>query len=327
MSAAFRPIVPDDLLVELRLDGRAVAFLFADDEHEINELRASLLPQLPCGHHVVVNTAAADGDSKTGGRVWHSAPVLCQFLREWQHAATVLDVLELGSGTGACGLWCACGALRARRVVLTDGDEALLPLMTHNWRKHSHLICSEVSIESLRWGCRSEAALPKGSYDLLIGSDVIYDWDDHEALCVTLSSLMRRDVRRAPRAVFATMPRHRVAAPATIDGMGAAARGEPRREVLHSSGHVLREPSTSPSGLFTDQALVRFVRTAASHGLRVSPGGAAGVPAHRRGSAENPSTLAASDWPLGFAWTADEFRELHPFVMIIDLDLERRSSS
>ena len=315
MSAAFRPIVPDDLLVELRLDGRAEAFLFADDEHEINELRASLLTQLPCGC-VVVNTAALAAIQN-----WRALALcgLAQFLREWQHAATVLDVLELGSGTGACGLWCACGALRARRVVLTDGDEALLPLMTHNWRKHSHLICSEVSIESLRWGCRSEAALPKGSYDLLIGSDVIYDWDDHEALCVTLSSLMRRDVRRAPRAVFATMPRPRGRA-CHHRRHGRSGTRQPRRSSPQLRP-LLREPSTSPSASLPTRPRALCPRRATASGLAGRGGGIL----HRRGSAENPSTLAASDWPLGFAWTADEFRELHPFVMIIDLDLERRT--
>ena len=76
--------------------------------------------------------------ASVGGTVWPAAASLCAWLRE--HAADVAgaSVLELGSGTGACGLYAA--ALGARRVVLTDGREGLRPLQEDNIRRNAPLM-------------------------------------------------------------------------------------------------------------------------------------------------------------------------------------------
>lgn len=65
-----------------------------------------------------------------GAAVWPAALALAGWLRAHPHAAAGAAVLELGAGAGAPGLVCA--SLGARLVLLTDGDEDLLPLMKHN---------------------------------------------------------------------------------------------------------------------------------------------------------------------------------------------------
>ena len=69
-------------------------------------------------------------DTWLGTELWPAARALVAFLEERRTAlASAAQVLELGSGTGACGL--AAAALGARRVLLTD-KPVLLPLLSAN---------------------------------------------------------------------------------------------------------------------------------------------------------------------------------------------------
>ena len=153
-------------------------------------------------------------------------------------------------------------------MTLTDGDDNLLGLMECNLQRNRRVVpaSTRVTLERLEWSRAAADAgpLPAGPFDWVLGSDVVYDTAEHAALCATLARVLRRDARRACRAVLVTMPRHRVPPPTD-------AGGQPRRETLHASGRVLRHPSSSSSGLFTDAALAHFVAVAAAHGLRVSP--------------------------------------------------------
>ena len=240
------------LLSLLRSGTWHVEWAFCEDE---DELLASALPSLPGGEHLRLCTFRANGDSATGGRVWHSAPVLCRWLRE--HASSTVrsrDILELGSGTGACGLFAA--GLGASSVCLTDGMAALLPLLEHNAKLNQKSLLGAIQISALRWGaCAQGEPLPTGPFDLIIGSDVIYDASEHAALCITLRELIRRQRQRPPRIVLASMPRQ----PKPVDASG---------------------------GRFSEAALLGFEATAAAHGMRVAVPG--------RGAAGETRSLASS---------------------------------
>ena len=84
-------------------------------------------------------------------------------------------MLELGSGTGAVGLYAA--ALGASRVVLTDGGPpALLELLAANVDANRPLLpeaaCLEVA--QLQWGTDADR-LPAGPFAWVCGSDTTYD--------------------------------------------------------------------------------------------------------------------------------------------------------
>lgn len=90
------------------------------------------LPLLPGGHRLKLATA----DSVLGGNVWPSASALCQFLlHHHQHyhrpqleTKKNWDCVELGSGTGAVGLFAA--AALGCRVTLTEHCPPMTSVLT-----------------------------------------------------------------------------------------------------------------------------------------------------------------------------------------------------
>ena len=234
-----------ELVQLLRCNKRAVRYIFDEDADDV---MASQLPPLLDNKFLFLQTIPADGDKNTGGRVWQSAPEMCRWLKDNAAAAVVgRRVLDLGSGTGAVGIYCA--GLVAAGVVLSDGGPVdLLDLQKSNVRANSGFIdasTTTVEVRHLAFGCFAHL-LPSGPFDLVLGSDIIYDASAHAALCRTLRALWLRD---QPRMILATMPRGRASLEPTLEGPG----------------------SESPLPLYTESTLAAFTREASLHGLGVRP--------------------------------------------------------
>jgi len=180
----------------------------------MESIQAHEIPPLPSGAQVLVNTlplAECAADIVLGGKIWQAAPEMCHWIQSNKHAFVGAAVVELGSGTGACGLYCAgCGA---SRVVCTEGTPdapLLLELIESSVQRNLATWLSDgvVEVQRLDWGCEPEL-LPRGPFDWVLASDCVVGDDDfdHVDLCRTLRHLLSPDVKplggAMPRAVLA----------------------------------------------------------------------------------------------------------------------------
>ena len=132
-----------------------------------------------------------------GTEVWPAAMTLINILEAspWpQRLARARHVVELGAGTGACGL--AAAALGAPSVTVTDMP-SLLEQIEHNVQANSleHL----VRTEALTWARELPAGSCSSGADIVLMSDclnAIYGEQHAQCLAATLHALLRRAVER-----------------------------------------------------------------------------------------------------------------------------------
>jgi len=156
----------------------------------------SALPALPDGRRLSIELGSL-ADCDTGGRVWSSAAVLCGWLAE-QPSLRGGSLLELGSGTGAVGIFAA--ALGAERVTLSDGGSAaLLALAEANAETNCGMWANsdthpQVRVVRHNWGepLAPEDAPALCGHSWIVGSDLTYAAAAHGALCDSLAAQLRR---------------------------------------------------------------------------------------------------------------------------------------
>ena len=196
-------------------------------------LQMCALPPLPNGSELKLLEA---DDAGIGGRLWNAAALLCRWQLSIAEQIGGSRVLELGSGTGACGLFAA--KLGAARVVLTDGgNEALMSLLAANAAANSD-ITETVEVAAFLWGDDTRADQLATDVELVIASDVTYDDALHDALCQSLRGLLLHG-------------------DASVRAILCEEHGPPRE--------------TEVEGRFFDEQLESFAASAADHGLAVEP--------------------------------------------------------
>ena len=113
---------------------------------------------------------AAAGRDATGAILWPASTLVVSLLLSTFSPAMSRAVLELGCGTGFCGL---VARRLSQDVVLSDVDATMRSLASRN----SGLQPQPVAVEAYGWGVGDEWPPVQGSFGLVLASDVLYNQD------------------------------------------------------------------------------------------------------------------------------------------------------
>jgi len=125
-------------------------------------------------------------------RIWPAAHVLLQHLENSAPLSSDLWVLELGAGVGLVGICCASWG--AKKVFLTDLDEAL-PALKRSVAANEECVSAKVQVCKLAYGDIEALHLllqdiPIGADLLVVGSDLTY-WESlYEPLAITMKEIL-----------------------------------------------------------------------------------------------------------------------------------------
>lgn len=143
------------------------SFSFAQQQHE----------EIIQIHLQGYNSESEEAWSSTGLTVWRSGEYLCRYLAGNPSLLkdSSLRVLECGSGLGLCGIFAHFLSKKALNIYLTDGDTEALSQLRRNIKRN----CNNdtlISCHQLLWGLETAQAFrdSHGTFDLIIGSDLIY---------------------------------------------------------------------------------------------------------------------------------------------------------
>jgi len=123
-------------------------------------------------------------------KVWDGGVGFCRWMIENQAAFAGKKVLEVGSGLGISGLCCG---LFARSVLLSDYTPKVMQILRDNIKTNLARypqLKGKIKITSLDW--TSESVPEPCTYDIVIGTEVVYDPALVSALAKTLHVALKK---------------------------------------------------------------------------------------------------------------------------------------
>jgi hypothetical protein len=147
-------------------------------------LQESLDIMLPDG--VLSISQDGTGLSAISGVVWDCGLLFADYLIYVGKSLHLETVLDLGCGTGICGLL-VLQLLQPEHVLFTD--RCITNSLVENLDKISNDVKSHHSFVSYNWGDMTMPSTMIRSWDMIICSDLLYDAKHHDSLLSLLHSL------------------------------------------------------------------------------------------------------------------------------------------
>ena len=139
LAAVLAPIIPETAVAESFVYHRDPAFSSVPvaamplGGHDCSSTHKLTLPY--CSQNTVKGQKRHPRFNACGCKLWAAALVLSSYISKFSGVVKHKFVLELGSGSGLCGL--TAWHCKATRTVLTDGNHSTLKLLRHNAAKRS----------------------------------------------------------------------------------------------------------------------------------------------------------------------------------------------
>lgn len=135
-------------------------------------------------------------DIGIGGSFWTSGEILIAYWR--MHAMSARElffgkrVLELGSGTGMVGIFCAA-SFEPKRVILTDQSSQLAQLRANVARNSAFFKNVSVNVMELNWGDQEQLNdVTRSEFDVLVATDVAYLPELYHPLLESMEALLTK---------------------------------------------------------------------------------------------------------------------------------------
>eukprot|EP01119_Soliformovum_irregulare_P022457 TRINITY_DN7686_c0_g1_i1.p1 TRINITY_DN7686_c0_g1~~TRINITY_DN7686_c0_g1_i1.p1 ORF type:complete len:201 (+),score=34.17 TRINITY_DN7686_c0_g1_i1:241-843(+) len=144
-------------------------------------------------------------DPSYGMYLWPSAILLADYLCINARQFDGKKILELGTGTGLCGL---IAALIGGEVVMTDLEDSVIIRENCQWaiQHNKHLFKGSARYLPFTWNAFSPSILELSAPDIILGADVLYDESDFEILMASVHFFLQKN----PHAIFLTTYQERV---------------------------------------------------------------------------------------------------------------------
>lgn len=129
-------------------------------------------------------------DGSEGLHLWESSVLLSRYIKNNSEDFKTKRVIELGTGCGLCGISCLLYT-QCEHVTFSDNQEPILSNLKDNIKMNNIKDNSRYSISNINW--KDYATYGEKKYDIIIGSELVYEGGLIEELSKLIANLLKND--------------------------------------------------------------------------------------------------------------------------------------